>query len=41
MRVDHPFLYVILQEPTGAILALGRVARPDGEELSDADYPVA
>ena len=39
MHVDHPFVYAILHEPTGAILVIGRLARPDGEPLPDAAYP--
>ena len=40
MRVDHPFLYAIVHEPTGAILVLGKLARPEGKALDDAPYPV-
>jgi len=28
-RVDHPFLFVILHKPTGAILFVGRVTQPE------------
>jgi hypothetical protein len=28
VRVDHPFLFIIIDKPTGIVLFIGRVANP-------------
>lgn len=40
MLVNQPFLFAILHEPTGTLLALGKLTRPVGPVLPDAPYPI-